>query len=120
MFVSPPPIPNIESLSQSTISPLDSGSFVRNQYDVNIQQPTTLELADTQKVVTENEELNPPPPQDILNVFATAELSSCSSSDSDKYKRAWLKAKIIRYYILSSVECPYARSRALSAALNHK
>ena len=41
MFVSPPPIPNIESLSQSTISSLDSGSFVRNLADINIQQPTT-------------------------------------------------------------------------------
>ena len=40
-FVSPPPIPNIESLSQSTISSLDSGSFDRNQADGNIQQPTT-------------------------------------------------------------------------------
>ena len=29
-FVSPPPIPNIESFSQSTISSLDSGSFDRN------------------------------------------------------------------------------------------
>ena len=38
MFVSPPPILNIESLSQSTISSLDSGSFVRNRADANIQQ----------------------------------------------------------------------------------
>ena len=41
MFVSPPPIPNIESLSQSTISSLDSGSCDRNQADGNIQQQTT-------------------------------------------------------------------------------
>ena len=41
MFVSPPPIPNIESLSQSTISSLDSGSCDRNQVDGNIQQQTT-------------------------------------------------------------------------------
>ena len=41
MFVSPPPIPNIESLSQSTISSLDIGSFGRNRVDMNIQQPTT-------------------------------------------------------------------------------
>ena len=40
MFVSPPPIPNIESLSQSTTSSLDSGSFGRNRADVNIQQQT--------------------------------------------------------------------------------
>ena len=38
MFVYPPPIPNIESLSQSTVSLLDSGSFGRNRADVNIQQ----------------------------------------------------------------------------------
>ena len=36
MFVSPPPIPNIESLSQSTISSLDSGSCDRNRADGNI------------------------------------------------------------------------------------
>ena len=41
MFVSPPPIPNIESLSQSTISSLYSGSFSRNRAEVNIQQQIT-------------------------------------------------------------------------------
>ena len=40
MFVSPPPIPNIESFFQWTISSLGSGSFGRNRYDVNIQQQT--------------------------------------------------------------------------------
>ena len=45
MFVSPPPIPNIESFSQSTISSLDSGSFGKHQADMNIQQQTTLEVA---------------------------------------------------------------------------
>ena len=47
MFVSPPPIPNIESLSQSTISSLYSGSFDRDRADGNIQQPTTPEVANT-------------------------------------------------------------------------
>ena len=42
MFVSPPPITNIESFSQYTISSLDSGSFGRNRADVNIQQKTIL------------------------------------------------------------------------------
>ena len=42
VFVSRPPIPNIESLYQSTISSLDSGSFGRNRADVNIQQPNKL------------------------------------------------------------------------------
>ena len=40
-FVSPPPIPNIELFSQSTISSLDSGSSDRNQADGDNQQPTT-------------------------------------------------------------------------------
>ena len=47
MFVYTPPIPNIESLSQSTISSLDSGSFDRNRSDGNNQQPTTSEVANT-------------------------------------------------------------------------
>ena len=46
-FVSPPPIPNIESLSQSTISSLDSGSFDRNRADGNIQQPTKSGVPNT-------------------------------------------------------------------------
>ena len=36
----------------------------------------------------DNEYLDPQPPQDILNVFAAADLSYRSSSDLDKYKRA--------------------------------
>ena len=62
MFVSPTPIPNIESLSQSTISSLDSGSFDRNRADRNIQQPTTSEVSDTETVMDDNEDLDPPPP----------------------------------------------------------
>ena len=88
MFVSPPPIPNIELLSQSTISLLDSGSFGRIRADVNIQQPTTLEVSNTETVMDDNEEIYPPPPQDISNLFAAADFLSQSSSDSDKYKRA--------------------------------
>ena len=67
-----------------------------------------------------NEYLDPPPPQDISNVFSAADLSSHSSSDSAKYKCAWLKANVIRSSILSSGECPDACSRALFIALNHK
>ena len=120
MFVSPSPIPNIESLSQTTISSLDSGSFGRNRADVNIQQKTTSEVDDTEKVMAYNEDLDPPPPQDISNVFAEAEFSSCSSSDSSKYKRAWLKAKVNRSSILSAGECPDSFSRELFIAPNHK
>ena len=50
----------------------------------------------------DNEELYPPPPQDISNVFAAADLLSRSSYDSAKYKRAWIKAKVILSYILSA------------------
>ena len=85
MFVSPPPIPNIESLSQSTISSIESVSFGRNRAHENIQQQTTLEVANAQKVMDYNEDLDPPSPQDISNMFAAADFSSHSSSDSDKY-----------------------------------
>ena len=119
MLVSPPPIPNIESLSQSIISSLDSGSFDRNRSDGNIQQQTKLEVANTETVMAGNEDIDTPPPQDISNVFAAAELSSQSSYDTVKYKRAWHRAKVIRSSILSSGESPDARSRALSIALNH-
>ena len=85
MFLSPPPFPNIESLSQSTISSQGSRSFGRNIYDVNIQQRTPLEVSNTETVMADNEELDPPPPQDIYNVFVAADLSSCSSSYSNKY-----------------------------------
>ena len=120
MFVSPPPISNIESLSQPTILSLVSGSFSRNRYDVNIQQRTTSEVSNTEKVMDDNEELYPPPPQDILNVFAAAELPYHSSSDSAEYKRAWPKAKVIRSSILSAGECPDACSISLSIVINHK
>ena len=88
MFVSPPTIPNIESLSQSTISSLDSGSCDRNRADGNIQQQTTLEEANTETFMAYNEDLDPPPQHDLSNVFAAAELLSQSSYDSVKYKCA--------------------------------
>ena len=97
-------------MSQSTISSLDSGSFDRNQSDVNIQQQTTSEVADTEILMAYNEELDPPSPQDISNVFAVADFSSHSSADSAKYKCACLKAKEIRSSILYAGEFPYACS----------
>ena len=87
---------------------------------MNIKQPTTSEVANTETVMANNEYLDLPPPQDISNVFAAEELSYRSSSDSNEYKRAWIKAKVIRSSILSDGECPYACSRALSIAPNHK
>ena len=65
MFISPPPIPNIESLYPSTISSIDSGSFDRNRADGNIQQLTTSEVANTETVTAYNEDLDPAPPHDI-------------------------------------------------------
>ena len=118
-FVSPPPIPNIESFSQSTISSLDSGSFDINRADGNIQQPTTSEVANTDTVMYYNEDIDPPPPHDISTVFAAADLSSQSLYDTVKYKRAWHRAKGIRSSILSSGESTDAQSRAFSIAMNH-
>ena len=53
-------------------------------------------------------------------MFAASELLSHSLSYSAKYKRAWLKAKVIRSYILSTGGCPDACSRALSIAPNNQ
>ena len=67
-----------------------------------------------------NEDIDTPPPQDISNVFAAADLSSQSSYNTVKYKRAWNRAKCISSSILSSGESPDAQSRALYIALNHR
>ena len=64
MFLSPTPILKIESWSQSTIQSLYSGSFGRNRADVNIKQQTTSELVSTEIVMSDNEELDPPPSHD--------------------------------------------------------
>ena len=81
MFVSPPPITNIESLSQFTIPSLDSGSFDRKRADGNIQRLTTSEVSNIETVMAYNKDLDPPSPHDISNVFAAADLSSQSSYD---------------------------------------
>ena len=120
IFVSPPPIPNIESLFQSTILSLYSESLSRNRADVNIQQQTTLEVSNKETVIYDNEDLDTPQPQDILIFFATEDLSSFSSSDIHKYKHAWRKAKLIHYSVLSAGEFPDTFSRELYIALNHK
>ena len=49
-----------------------------NQYDANIPQQTTSEVSDTKTIMADNEELYTPPSQDISNVFAVADLLSCS------------------------------------------
>ena len=68
---------------------------------MNIQQQTTLAVTDKYTVMADNEELDPPPPYDIYNVFAAEYFLSRSSHDSAKYKRAWIKAKVIRSSISS-------------------
>ena len=45
---------------------------------MNIQQQTTSEVADTETVMYDIEELYPTPPQDISNVFVTAAFLSRS------------------------------------------
>ena len=45
---------------------------------MNIQQPTASEVASKEAVMAHNEDLDPPSPQDILNVFAGADFSSQS------------------------------------------
>ena len=70
LFVSPPPITNIESLSKSNISSLDSRSSDRKRADKNIQQRNTSEVANIETVMAYNDDLYPPPPHDKLNVFA--------------------------------------------------
>ena len=77
IFLSPPPIHNIETLSQSTILSLDSGSFGRHRSDVKIQQQNKSEVSNTETAIADNEELDIPPPQNISNVFAAAGLSYC-------------------------------------------
>ena len=69
---------------------------------MNIKQQTATEVSNTETVMDDNKELDPPPPQDTSNVFAAADLSPCSSSDSAKYKRVLIKAKVTRSYILSA------------------
>ena len=84
------------------MSSLDSRSFDRNRADGNIQQLNTSEVANIETVMDYNEDIYPPPPHDISNVFAVADLLSQSSYDSVKYKYAWHRAKGIRSSILSS------------------
>ena len=71
-------------------------------------------------MVADNEDIDLPPPQEVSNVFAATDLSSCSSYYSNKYICGCLKAKLIRSCILFDRECPDACSRALSIAPNHE
>ena len=81
---------------------------------MNIQQPTTSEVSDTETVMAYNEDLDTPPQQNILNMFSAADLLFQSSYDSVTYKLAWHRAKGICSYILCSGKNPDTCSRALS------
>ena len=48
--------------------------MVDQDNDVNIKQLNTLEVAETETVMAYNEDLDPPPSQNISYVFAAAEL----------------------------------------------
>ena len=52
--------------------------------------------------MADNEDIDTPTPQYILNVFAAADVSSQSSYDTVKYQRAWHREKGICSSILSS------------------
>ena len=41
---------------------------------MNIKQQTTLEVANTDTLMGYNEDIDPPPPQDISNVFSSEDL----------------------------------------------
>ena len=78
---------------------------------MNIQQLIISEVANTETVMDYIEDLYPTLPYNISNVFAEADLLSHLSSDSAKYKHVWIKAKVIRYFILSAGEYPDPCSR---------
>ena len=50
---------------------MDSVSFVGKKSDVNIQQQSTSEVANIETVMADNEELDTPPPQDILRLVVS-------------------------------------------------
>ena len=129
MFASPPPLPNIATLSQSTISSLGSGSAGRKRTFTTHEHRTTLEVND---IAETPEDLLSPPTQEVLphnlshsftatdpNVFTASE-SLRLTAHSAQYKKDWYKAKTIRASILSAGNTPDACSRVLSIALNHK
>ena len=49
---------------------------------MNIKHQNTSEVAYTETVMAYNEDLDLPPPQDIMNVFSLSDLSAQSSYDS--------------------------------------
>ena len=60
--------------------------------------------------MTDDEDIYPPPPQDISSVFVAADLLSRSSYYSAKYKRVWLMEKVICSSTFFAGECPDACS----------
>jgi hypothetical protein len=145
-FVSTPPIPTVESLSQSTISSLGSSgsrstlssgtassssshSGTRSSTnsllnrisgcDVSADTPVAPSTSVIDPPATSTTVIDPPSPQDLSNVFAASAIHSSIDRTSAEYKHAWRKAQEIKQAILAAGDTPEACSQSLSIALNH-
>jgi hypothetical protein len=147
LFVSTPPIPIIESLSQSTISSLgtrgsrsstlssgttSSSSSHRGThsatnssrshisgFNLPADTPVAPSTTSIDHPVMSTTVMEPPSPQDLSNVFAASALNSSLDRNSAEYKHAWRKAQEIKLAILAAGDSPEACSQSLSIALNH-
>eukprot|EP00978_Attheya_sp_CCMP212_P017891 scaffold48234_cov60-Attheya_sp.AAC.5 len=135
-FVSPPPIPTIESLSQSTVSSMgtrgsrsstSSGTTSSSRLHSQSSSRTNSSCirASRRNVSAHGPvgplmtAIDPPVPQDLLNVFAASGLSSYTSTSSAEYKRSWRKAQAIKESMLSAGDTTEECSKAVVLALTH-
>eukprot|EP00978_Attheya_sp_CCMP212_P024273 scaffold76016_cov51-Attheya_sp.AAC.2 len=135
-FVSTPAIPTIESLSQSTVSSLEtrgsrsstsagttSSSRLRSESssrtNSSCSRASRRNVSAHAPVAPLMTALDPPVPQDLSNVFAASGLSSYTSTSSAEYKRSWRKAQAIKESILSAGDTTEECSKALVLALTH-
>jgi hypothetical protein len=146
-FVSTPPIPNIESLSQSTISShgtrgsrsstlsssttTSSSSHLSSSLGTNSPRtrisgrpvsddaPMDPSTAEIDHLAPSTTVIEPPLAQDLSNIFAASSSTSSIDKSSPEYKHAWRKAQKIKLAILAAGDTPEACSQSLSIALNH-
>jgi hypothetical protein len=146
-FVSTPPIPNIKSLSQSTISSLGTGGSRSSTLssgtttsssshisscsgtnsprsrisgrNVSADAPVNPSTAEIDHLATSTTVIEPPLAQDLSNIFAASSSTSSMNKSSLEYKHAWRKAQKIKLAILAAGDTPEACSQSLSIALNH-
>ena len=146
-FVSTPPIPNIDSLSQSTISSLGTGGSRSSTFSsstttsssshissslgtnspgprisgctVSNDAPMNSSTAEINHVAPSTTVIEPPLAQDLSNIFAASSSTSSIDKSSPEYKHAWRKAQKIKLAILAAGDTPEACSQSLSIALNH-